>query len=188
MNTPLIPSNEDLPKSQKEAIKIGSRYYYTGPCAKGHQVPRFTDGRECLACARRTGRIHHRVYVKSRGFISPKKDSTVHTIKIKKRRVAAVNKILTDDYDGPINNRQPEFLTVERYKDVNIINQQFGDKMNTSEQLVFHNQQELDTYNRIQLEYWAPIKAEQHQIELARQEGVLKRRAQAELTAKLLGE
>ena len=42
---------EDLPKSRKEAVKVGSSYYFNGnPCVHGHVSRRFTRTWECYEC------------------------------------------------------------------------------------------------------------------------------------------
>ena len=41
-----------LPTSRQEAMKSGSKYYFTGnPCRNGHLSPRYRDG-DCIQCRR----------------------------------------------------------------------------------------------------------------------------------------
>lgn len=43
---------DDLPKSRKEAKKLGVRKYFTGkPCPRGHNVPRYING-GCVTCVK----------------------------------------------------------------------------------------------------------------------------------------
>jgi hypothetical protein len=42
-----------LPKTRKEALEIGSSYFYTGrPCKHGHVAPRYSSGGACALCQR----------------------------------------------------------------------------------------------------------------------------------------
>jgi len=47
---------ENLPKTRKEAILIGSKYYYSGPCGRGHTAPRLTRKAECTECKKENDR------------------------------------------------------------------------------------------------------------------------------------
>lgn len=41
----------DLPRSRKEALKVGSIRYYTGiPCKNGHNAPKYTERSLCTKC------------------------------------------------------------------------------------------------------------------------------------------
>ncbi|MGX9854295.1 zinc-ribbon domain-containing protein [Limimaricola variabilis] len=44
---------DDLPKTQLEAKKLNSKFYYTGkPCRHGHFAPRMTGNKNCRECGR----------------------------------------------------------------------------------------------------------------------------------------
>ena len=48
---------EELPKTQKEALKRGATRYFTGkPCIYGHIAARFTKSRNCQECLRSRNR------------------------------------------------------------------------------------------------------------------------------------
>jgi hypothetical protein len=54
-------NHEDLPKSLSEAIKAGSRFYFTGaPCKKGHLEPRYTSSAECIVCRKSKSSSRHK--------------------------------------------------------------------------------------------------------------------------------
>lgn len=53
-------SCEGLPATRAEANKIGSKYYFSGPCKQGHMSPRITSKSECLECKRQTGKRYYR--------------------------------------------------------------------------------------------------------------------------------
>ena len=41
-----------LPTTRNETVAAGARYYFTGrPCRRGHIVPRYLNGGECIICA-----------------------------------------------------------------------------------------------------------------------------------------
>jgi hypothetical protein len=43
---------DTLPRSQKEALALGSKLYYTGkPCKRGHIAPRYASAAKCVDCA-----------------------------------------------------------------------------------------------------------------------------------------
>jgi len=51
----------DLPRTVKEAVAVGSVYYFTGkPCSKGHVYTRMTCNKGCLACIRESLRRHEK--------------------------------------------------------------------------------------------------------------------------------
>ena len=39
-----------LPSTYEEAVQIGSHYYFSEPCKRGHLVPRRTKLRDCPKC------------------------------------------------------------------------------------------------------------------------------------------
>ena len=43
---------QDLPKTRKEALALGSIYFYSGPCTQGHISPRLTKANYCKECQR----------------------------------------------------------------------------------------------------------------------------------------
>jgi hypothetical protein len=48
-----LHSNRDLPKSQEEALILGSKRYFNGlPCVHGHVAPRYTSNYRCTVCSR----------------------------------------------------------------------------------------------------------------------------------------
>lgn len=42
---------DSLPKSQKDAELLNSKYFYTTPCVNGHDSPRYTKGGRCVFCS-----------------------------------------------------------------------------------------------------------------------------------------
>jgi len=43
---------QTLPKTRKEALELGSTYFYAGPCIHGHSSPRLTKQNYCRECQR----------------------------------------------------------------------------------------------------------------------------------------
>ena len=42
---------DTLPRSRKEALELGSKFYFTGkPCPRGHVAPRYTSAKKCTEC------------------------------------------------------------------------------------------------------------------------------------------
>lgn len=51
---------ESLPKTRKEAMELGYKFYFTGkPCKNGHIEPRKTKRGKCLGCQRKNARENY---------------------------------------------------------------------------------------------------------------------------------
>jgi len=181
-----LPNNDTLHATQDRAKSAHATYYYTGVvCKHGHDAPRYTSSGQCVFCADNTNKKNRIKSTERRKRMAAnvKYNELVPTIRRRKVHQPA------DYYDGPLNNRFPDFLTVERYLDINIFNKTFGgNEMNVSEPLTFHNQQELDTYNRIQLEYFGPINARKQRERERTERNKQRVKQQDQLNNKLLGE
>ena len=74
-----------LPKSRKEAMEKGVRFYKTGkPCPHGHNLPRRVDNRNCVECFRLRGYYNNQPKRKMPSVINPmaasKQDMPYRTI------------------------------------------------------------------------------------------------------------
>ena len=74
-----------LPKSRKEALEKGVRFFKTGkPCPHGHNLPRRVDNHACVECFRRRGNRNNQLLSKMPPVVNPvaasKQDMPYRTI------------------------------------------------------------------------------------------------------------
>ena len=50
----------NLPKTRKEALASGSKFYFSGPCRRGHASPRTARKSECVECKKENDRRYHK--------------------------------------------------------------------------------------------------------------------------------